>query len=173
MVAENNSPAMSDNKKIDESIDFVSSHYDGSLLPQEGWRRFSRTHRVPWLRRNIAAACIGAIVLAASAASIYYISTSENSSGIETTEASSPSNNPTPVFEPYKIVRIQFSDAPLADVVKEIEKVYGVKVTNMPKEEVRLTISYEGNAYDVVETINELLGTNLAIEENEEPQTTK
>lgn len=159
---------MSDKKKIDESIDFVARHYDGTLLPKEGWSRFSRTHRVAWLRHNVAAACIGAAVLVASAASIYYISTSEKSPEPETQEVTTVAN--TPAYEPYKVVKIQFADAPLPVVVEEIEKVYGVKVTNLPEEETRLTISYEGNAFDVVETINELLGTNLTIED---PQTTK
>ena len=161
---------MSDNKKIDESIDFVASHYDGSLLPQPGWQRFSHTHHTSWLRRNVAAACIGAAILVASAASIYYISTSENSPVSENKEVTTISN--APAYEHYKIVKIQFADAPLSDVVAEIEKAYGVKVSNLPQKETRLTISYEGNAYDVIETINELLGTNLTIEENE-PKTTK
>ena len=62
--------------------------------------------------------------------------------------------------------KIEFTDAPLADVVKEIERVYEVHVVNVPEMgDYRLTLSYEGTAKDLVETINELLGTSLGIGE--------
>ena len=57
-----------------------------------------------------------------------------------------------------------FNDTPLAEVVKEIEKVYDVRLTSLPEEEYRLTLSYEGTAEDLVATINELLGTHIEIE---------
>lgn len=162
---------MSENKKIDESLDFVSRYYEeDSLMPRQGWYRFRLTHSMPKWRRNVAAACIGAVVLVASA-SVYYVMTSSTSEreepGVVTTVVETTEQNP------YKVVKIQFTDAALKDVVKEIEKAYGVKITNVPAEETRLTISYEGNAYDVVETINDLLGINLKIEEDTDQETTK
>jgi hypothetical protein len=44
---------------------------------------------------------------------------------------------------------------------------YDVKITNVPEnsDDIRLTLGYEGNAEDVVATINDLLGTNLAVEQ--------
>ena len=48
--------------------------------------------------------------------------------------------------------------------MKEIEKVYDVRLTSLPEEEYRLTLSYEGTAEDLVATINELLGTHIEIE---------
>lgn len=162
---------MSENKKIDESLNFVSRYYeDGSLMPRQGWYRFRLTHSMPKWRRNVAAACIGAVVMVASA-SVYYVMTSSTSEreepGMVTTVVETTEQTP------YKVAKIQFTDAALKDVVKEIEKTYGVKVANVPEEETRLTISYEGNAYDVVETINDLLGINLKIEEDTDQERTK
>lgn len=62
-----------------------------------------------------------------------------------------------------RIERIEFHDAPLKDVASDIERVYDVKINNVPAGDIRLTISYEGTAADAVETINDLLGTNLTV----------
>lgn len=156
---------MSENKKIEDEIDFVSRYYeDGSLMPRQGWHRFTLTHAMPKWRRNIAAACIGAVVLVASA-SVYYVmnTTSQTSTADEIIQI----QEEVITSNPFKVVKIQFNDATLSEVVTEIEKVYGVKISNIPEEETRLTISYEGNAYDVVETINDLLGTNLNIDDTD------
>ena len=45
----------------------------------------------------------------------------------------------------------------------EIEKVYGVKLGNVPDDDIRLSLSYEGTAADLVDTINDLLGTEIEI----------
>ena len=65
--------------------------------------------------------------------------------------------------EPMKVVRLEFSNASLSEVTDEICRVYGVTLANIPIEDYRLTLSHEGNAYDLVETINELLGTDIVI----------
>lgn len=155
---------MQNRKKTEESIDFVSGYFEeGALMPREGWRRFLLTHRIGHMRRNIAAACIGAAILTATASIYYFTSSTHPQQQIKTERITTPSE-PASAFEPMKMVKIEFADATLQEVVAEIEKIYGVKVGNVPREEMRLTISYEGNAYDVIETINELLETNLVIE---------
>ena len=162
---------MSENKKIDESIDFVSRYYeDGSLMPRQGWYRFRLTHTLPKWRKNVAAACIGTVVLVASA-SVYYVMKSTSPDTQEDVTVTTVVESAAP--DPYKVVKIQFADAALSDVAEEIEKAYGVKILNIPEKEIRLTISYEGNAYDVVDTINDLLGTDLKIEEQTDAETTK
>lgn len=60
--------------------------------------------------------------------------------------------------------RIEFTDTPLSDIVKETEKVYGVKLTNLPDQSQRLTVSYEGNAQDFVAVLNQLLNADIKIE---------
>jgi hypothetical protein len=62
-----------------------------------------------------------------------------------------------------RVIVIEFTDAPLTDVVARIEAEYGVKVENVSAETYKLTLRYEGNAADLIDTINELLNTNLTI----------
>lgn len=152
---------MTEKNNNDESLRFVTRHFeDDTLLPRQGWRLFSRTHHISSLRHKVAAACIGAAVLAASA-SIYYFAYQP-----DTTDPIENVNEPqaeTAVAPEQRIERIEFHDAPLREVVAEIERVYGVTIGNVPSEEISLTISYEGTAQDVVETINDLLNLNLTV----------
>jgi hypothetical protein len=61
--------------------------------------------------------------------------------------------------------RITFDDAPLSEVIIKIQETYNVTITNIPTEEHRLTLSYEGTADELIETINDLLGTEMKIQE--------
>lgn len=63
-----------------------------------------------------------------------------------------------------EIIRLEFNDAPLSEVVDGVENAYGVTLTNVPEDDLRLTLSYEGTAQDFIETVNELLGTEIRIE---------
>lgn len=63
-----------------------------------------------------------------------------------------------------EIIHLEFTDAPLSEVVKGVEDAYGVTLTNVPVEDLHLTLSYEGNACDFIDTVNELLGTDIKIE---------
>ena len=60
--------------------------------------------------------------------------------------------------------RLEFTDASLKDVVKKIESVYEVRIVNVPDTDIRLTLSYEGTAEDLISTINELEGTQMRVE---------
>ncbi|MDE6549534.1 MAG: DUF4974 domain-containing protein [Muribaculaceae bacterium] len=155
---------MTELKYKEESLKFVANHFkDGALLPREGWRRFKLTHHVSSFRRKFAAACAVAVVLAASA-SIYFFSSYE--SHYEPNEKITEVGIESKKTEGVKISKIHFNNAPLKDVVAEIERVYDVKIKNVPDEEIMVTISYEGTASDVVETINDLFNTNLTISSN-------
>ncbi|MDE7421775.1 MAG: hypothetical protein K2N35_16415 [Muribaculaceae bacterium] len=146
---------------LDNESEFVIGHYkDGTLLPNEGWRRFKLTHRITSFKRYIAAASVATVVLAASA-SLYYFYATNSNQATETIHLT-PTNETQSTTE-NKIEKIEFYNAPLKEVVADIERVYVVSISNVPEEEVRVTISYEGTAQDVVETINELLNTNLVI----------
>ena len=152
---------MTELKIKEESLKFVAGHFkEGALLPREGWRRFKLTHHLSTFGRKFAAACAVAVVLAASA-SIYFFSSYEShtESNENITDIRIDDKKPMDV----KISKIQFNNAPLKDVVAEIERVYDVTIKNVPDEEIMVTISYEGTASDVVETINDLFNTNLTI----------
>lgn len=152
---------MTEKNKTEESIRFVTRHYqDDTLLPREGWQRFSVSHHISSLRRNVAAAYIGAVVFAA-AASIYYFNTRPDIPA--TVENMNVQPSETAGVPEQRIERIEFHNASLKEVVAEIERVYGVTIGNVPSEEMSITISYEGTAQDVVETINDLLTLNLTV----------
>ncbi|MCM1110061.1 MAG: DUF4974 domain-containing protein [Clostridium sp.] len=150
--------------KFRESLDFVVRHYrENSFIPKPlamvGFRR-------PWYRRPAAAAAAVAVVLAASACAIYFVNTVQS---VPATVEPAVQTAVSPLVEtalpasPTTSLRIEFDDASLADVVKHIEQTWDVKIGNLPKEDYRLTLSYEGNAADLIETINELLNIDLRI----------
>lgn len=106
----------------------------------------------------MAAAVSAAVVLTASAAIIYKASTAPSiSSGTEVT---------APIEADKDVVKaIDFENTPLTVVVEKINETYNVEVTGLPEspEEYRLSLHYEGTASDLVETINEILGTELTV----------
>lgn len=152
------------NKEADfhsSSEEFVARHWRrnafrrpllGSLVPRP----------VSWTRR-IAVAAAACVAVAAVAWVV--------SASLEPTRpAQSPENEqtvaPAPAVrnpEPLQL-KIEFTDAPLPEVVARIEEVYGVSVSGDAPASLRLTLSYEGTAADLVETINMTLGTSLEVE---------
>ncbi len=152
---------MTDKNKTEESIRFVTRHYrEDTLLAPTGWQRFRLTHHISSFRRNAVAASIGLAVLAASA-SLYYFTVADHNTAQE--ENAVIPITETTVAPENRIERIEFHDAPLKEVVAEIERVYGVTISNLPDSDISITISYEGTAADVVETINDLLGSSLTV----------
>ena len=147
-------------EKFDDSLNFVSRHYRANTFSaKEGLEKLDIGKRQWWRYRGAAAAIVG-VVLVASAAIYSVVSPRLNGRDdvkVEQTDVAKDTKS--------EVKKIIFVDADLLTVVNEIEKVYGVKVENLPSKEYRLTLSYEGNAADLVDTINELLGTNLKIAE--------
>lgn len=152
---------MIDMEKFDESVKFVSKFYkENAFKPRYSFaiaERLKRRMAIRWV-----AASVAGIALTAAAVIVGY-----NYSHKETvpeqviiTEIAAPETVPSP----DAIIRLEFTDAPLADVVKGVEEAYGVKLYNIPQEDLHLTLSYEGNAEDFVEAVNELLGTDIKIE---------
>lgn len=139
---------------FDERLDFVASHYrEGAFDADSALRRLGFRRRPAILRR--AAIIAGAVALTASAVFLGY--RDYETSGSEEI----PSTQPDTVSA--KVVRLEFNDAPLSEVTDEVCRVYGVTLANIPVKEYRLTLSYEGNVYDLIATINELLGTNIVV----------
>lgn len=152
---------------IKESLRFVASHYNPDAFSKarkkEAFAAITGRRSIfPFLSaRWRTAAAVAAVALVASASVLFIHNYSDRPS------APAPSEiTPTVAVEtqaPVEKAVIDYADAPLKDVVADIERIYGVTVTDVPDKEIRLTIHYEGNAEDVIETINELLGTKLKI----------
>lgn len=152
------------NSKTEESIDFVTLYYcKGAFDADRALRMIRFLPAVPWWRRRgVVAAAIGGALVASAAVFTYIVPDREEVGNLPTEQVVTPAVE-TPAATEVK--KIEFADAPLARVVEEIERVYNVKVTNLPAGgDYRLTLSYEGTAEDLVETINDLLGTSLAVE---------
>ena len=147
--------------KFDESLEFVVRHY------QQGMFRPDRRFMPYWSWRRISVAASVAIgVLVASAALYVYMTPSAPKAVAPEVTAPAPVIETAPATE-AKVVNITFNDAPLSEVVSEIENVYDVRVGNLGNDgTLRLTLSYEGTASELLEIINDTLGTNLTIEEN-------
>lgn len=147
-------------ERFNESLDFVARHYRrGAFDTASGLRRLGFRRRPTMLRR--AAVIAGAVALTASALFVgyyNYYAPAETDPAIQSAPAAG-----TQVAGPSKVVRLEFNNAPLSEVTDEICRVYGVTLANIPIEDYHLTLSYEGNAYDLVETINELLGIHIVI----------
>ena len=62
---------------------------------------------------------------------------------------------------------IDFENVPLPTVISKIREVYGVEITDIPDNaaDYRLSLHYEGNVADLLETINEILDTKMALKE--------
>lgn len=147
------------NTKYKESLDFVVRHYrPGAFVPSA--RFATRRLRLPlW-----AAACAAGILVASACVCTIWLQPHE--------EQAAPSPTPAveqPVADSHAAVRrIEFNNATLSEVIAATEECYGVRIGSVtPQEaELRLTLSYEGTAEDLVATINDLLDTNLTIESN-------
>lgn len=157
--------------KTDDSIRFVARHYEpGAFADRQG--RWSRSlPRAAWWRRHpAAAAAIAGAVFAASAAGAY-MAVSLSSPGPAAEPAATPAPAPAVPADTAtvqipaedKSLVLSFSDAPLSEVCDAIESSYGVTLADVPVSDETLTLDYEGDAADLVGTINDLLGTHIRI----------
>lgn len=148
-------------KKFDESIRFVARHYrPGIFDPSKAWRRMGISTHLRRPSRRIAAAVAAAVVLTASACFFTFIYPNIGTSA----PAPQPAAAAPAQQAPAAVVRrIEFADATLAEVAAEIRRVYGVRITNLPDTDTRLTLSYEGSATDLITTINILLDSDIQL----------
>ena len=144
----------------DKGIGFVARHYrEGMFSVKDGWRRLGIGMSVRMRRYRIAAAVSAVVVLSASAAIIYHEYRGESEpQHVQTVQTVN-------TMAEFKV--IDFENAPLPEVVKKIESVYGVKVMGMPEspEHYELSLHYEGTPTDLISTINEILGTQMTVTE--------
>ena len=148
-------------KDIDKEIDFIARHYKPYLFnTKKTLIKIKPTIRKIWSWQRISVAACILVVLSATAALLirnaYY---SEKSIEIENTQS------PVMSLEATSKV-IDFDDTPLPVVIDQINLVYDVEIGNIPAnaEDYRLSLHYEGNVIDLVDSINEILGINLEIE---------
>lgn len=146
---------------INREINFIAKYYkDGLFNADKALRQIRPYIRKAWSWPRIAAVSSVIIVLGATAALLIRNSYFSKPTGdIENT----PSKK-IPLESISKV--IDFDDAPLPVVIDRINSVYDVEVINVPvnADDYRLSLHYEGNVLDLLETINEILGTDLEIE---------
>lgn len=143
--------------KFNKSVNFVARHYRADAFKPRSFF-FGRSLAARWRRWGVAAS-VAVGVLTASAC--FYTFVLRQPEAVEP----QPIEQTVAPEQPARLVsqRIEFTDAPLTEVVAQIELTYDVTVENIPTAEYRLTLSYEGTADDLISTINMLLGTALTI----------
>lgn len=138
-------------------IDFIARHYrKGRFSPDAAWRRLSIAPSAWWRKYRVAAA-VAAMVILTATATMFYREYSIDNVLEEVNQAS-----------PLTVVKvIDFENAPLPEVVEKIESVYNVRVGQLPDspEKYVLTLCYEGTPTDLIAIINEILGTQMTVEE--------
>ncbi len=144
----------------EKDIEFIATRYHrGRFSVDNGWKRLGILPISLWRRYRVAAAVAAMVVLTASAVIIYKVNTA--------TSISPQTEISIPAADRNMVKVIDFENTPLDVVVDKIDDTYGVKVTGLPESpaEYRLSLHYEGTATDLVETINEILGTELTVAE--------
>lgn len=144
----------------DKEITAVAQRYrSGAFSVKEGWQRLGLGSAPWWSAKKIAAAAAIAVVVSATAG-IFIHNSLQEAAPTEITPSS-------PTAPRYAVRAIDFEDAPLPIVLETIKETYGVEIVNIPDnaDTFKLTLHYEGNADDLVETINDIFGTEIAIKE--------
>lgn len=153
-ITNQNTQAMKEEKEIS----FIAERYrKGKFSVEKGWNRLGIAPSYKMKRMRVAAAVASAVVLSAAAAIVWQ---NYHLSGIE------PAVPVEEVAAPEKVVKvIDFEDASLPMVISKIKDLYGVEVVNIPENagQYKLSLHYEGNAEDLVNTINEILETQMKI----------
>ena len=155
---------MKDFKIMEENkeIRFIARHYCKGLFAVEpALRRIKGTKATWWGRTRIAAACAVAAILTATAAVLIH-------NGFISDIRPDTREMENTCIPAAAIVRvIDFEDAPLTEVVAKIREVYGVDVTGLPDnpDQYSLSLHYEGSALDLIETINDILDTDMKVSE--------
>lgn len=143
-----------------KEVDFIARRYKkGRFSPDAGWRRLGIAPVSIWRRYRVAAAVAATVILSATATILYreYRMNDEQQQSI-------PVDTVSPLAE---VKVIDFENAPLTEVVKKIESVYGVKVEGLPAspEEYVLSLHYEGTPTDLISVINDILETQMTVTE--------
>lgn len=141
-------------------IDFIARRYKPRhFSPDAGWRRLGITPVSAWKRFRAAAVVTVAVVLSAAATVLY--------KGYAPRDTAQPAAETIVAGPMTQVMVINFENAPLSEVVAEIEDVYGVKVDNLPSSaaDYSLSLHYEGKPADLIAIINDILGTDMTVRE--------
>ncbi len=147
--------------KHDEEIDFIARHYRRGAVASRSALERIMPGRMSRLRTVRIAAAAALLIAAGTAAALLITHSSSTDRAAETV----PQDAPTAVADDIKV--IDFESTPLTVVADKIREVYGVSVRNLPDDagDITLSLHYEGSAADLVDTINEILSTQMTIEE--------
>lgn len=143
-----------------KNIEYVAKHYrKGKFNADRGWKRLGIVRQFWNWKRISAAAAVGVVVVSAAAFAVY-----ENYFAETTPQQKVITNTASPA---YMVKAIDFESAPLPRVIESIENTYEVRISNVPEDadDFNLSLHYEGNAFELVETINDILDINLTVEE--------
>lgn len=143
-----------------KELDFIARRYKkGRFSPDAGWHRLGIAPVSLWRRYRVAAAVAATVILSATAAIVYKEYRLD-----EVPQQTAPVKNTSPLKE---VKVIDFENAPLPDVIKKIESVYGVKVEGVPAspEGYVLSLHYEGTPTDLISVINDILETKMIVTE--------
>ncbi|MDE6547715.1 MAG: DUF4974 domain-containing protein [Muribaculaceae bacterium] len=147
----------------DKNIDFVLRHFRfDAFNPEENWRNFIALAGLRRRRVGVAAVVASIIVLSTSAAIFTYTYRSTPSAGSESAKEVTV-NEICSVSEPELMI---FESTRLSEVVETVEIKYGVRINNVPSNanEYVLTLRFEGTPEELIDAINEILGTRLTVE---------
>jgi hypothetical protein len=143
-----------------EEVTYIAKRYNrGKFSVEKGWKRLNIRPTFKYTGLKIAAAISSVVVLSAAAAIIYRQYEVKDSPQKSVQETAQPSAS-------LMVVKvIDFENTPLPTVISKIKEVYGVEVVNVPDNarEYHLSLHYEGNAVDLVATINEILETQMSV----------
>lgn len=146
---------------MNEDIEYIAKRYKkGKFSVEEGWKRLNIKPAFNWRSKLIAASVASVVVLTAAAAVIVYQQYSVNKATPDVTSEN------TVMIAPEQVVKvIDFENTPLPTVIDKIKDVYGVEIVNIPEnaEDYNLSLHYEGNATDLIATINEILDTQMEV----------
>lgn len=143
-----------------EEVTYIAKRYrKGKFSVDKGWKRLNIKPAYKWSSLKIAAAVASVVVLSATAAVIYHQYELNHTSDKPVPEVVKPAAS----LEAVKV--IDFENTPLPIVISKIKEVYGVEVVNIPDNatEYHLSLHYEGNAVDLVATINDILETQMSV----------
>ena len=147
----------------DKQIKYIAKHYRRGLFSvNAGWKHLGIATSLRIRRLRAVAAAAGVVILTATAAVIY----SHVSLKPEVEEVRPRPVNAPPAKAPENEVKIiDFDNTPLPVVTRRIQEVYGVEVINLPEnaDDYVISLHYEGNAVDLVQTINEILDTRMSV----------
>lgn len=145
-----------------QDIQFIAGRYrKGRFNVNNAWQRLSPVSS-SFRRAYRIAATIGGLLFLSAAAAVLFHQYELKSTDVETVA------EPAGAVKPQEVVRvIDFENTPLTTVISRIKEVYGVDVINVPEnaDDYILSLRYEGNAVDLVATINDILETKMDVKE--------